>query len=130
LQKIFIVDDDELHNDLSLMTLQIMGITDVECRTSGRDALAYLAECRQHSRFPDIMFVDLYMPGMSGLSFIKRYESEYMKDNPDCRVIMLSNSILEEEKNEALRYKSISDFWSKPLNKSRLQSLIQNKAEK
>lgn len=124
--KIFILDDDELHNNLSVLILQIMGITDVDFRTSGREALKYFEECRIKNRFPDIMFVDLNMPGMSGLSFIKKYEAEYMKYNPACRVIMLSNSILDEERYEALKYESISDFWNKPLNKTKLENLIQN----
>lgn len=124
MHKVFILDDDEVHNDLSVMMLQVMGITDVECRTSGRAALSYLQECKNMKVFPDIMLIDLNLPVMNGFTFIKRYEAEFMAYNPDCRIIVLSNSVMDEERFEALKFESISDFWSKPLTRNKIQKLI------
>lgn len=121
---VLIIDDDNLHNDLSILTFKIIGINDITCRNSGKEALAFLEECKDKGIFPDIMFVDLNMPGMDGFTFIRRYEESFMKESPGSRIIMLTNSILEDDRHEALKYRSVLDFWSKPLNQKKVAELI------
>lgn len=122
--KIFILDDDETNNELEIMIMQSIGISNIDVRTSGKEALRYLDDCKEKNNFPAIMFVDLNMPGMHGFSFIKLYEENYRNFSPHTRIIMLSNSILENEKKEALKHESVLDFWSKPLKAGKLQEAI------
>lgn len=123
--KIFILDDDEMHNDLNTLILKTMGYEDVICRTSGREALQYLEACRKINDFPDIMLVDLNMSGMDGFTFIRLYEENFRSFSPRLRIIMLTNSIFEDEKTEALQFESVSDFWCKPINKQKLKEVLE-----
>lgn len=122
--KIFILDDDEISNELTNIILNMSGIHDVDFRHSGREAIKYLDENREKSTFPDLIFVDINLPGMNGFDFIENYEKTYMNMNPDTRIIMLTNSVSEEEKFKALTYDSVIEFWSKPLNINILQDVL------
>jgi CheY-like chemotaxis protein len=124
--KILILDDDELGNELVSYLLASEGITDYEFQTSGEDALNYLEKCKQESNFPAIMFVDINMPGMDGFDYVTKYEEMYRKDSPHTHVVMLTNSVLSSEKQLALSYESISDFWNKPLSPLKLKKLMES----
>lgn len=122
--KFFLLDDDELNNELVVLLMNSLGVFDVEVRTSGIDAIQYLEDCKMKAAFPDIMFVDLNMPGMKGLSFVNLFERKYKQYSPDTRIIILSNSILHSEKDEALKYESVIDYWNKPVTYKKLSETI------
>jgi CheY-like chemotaxis protein len=124
--KILILDDDELGNELVSYLLAAEGITDYEFQTSGEDALSYLEICRQENNFPAIMFVDINMPGMNGFDYVTRYEEKYRQSSPHTHVVMLTNSVLSSERQMALSYESISDFWNKPLSPVKLKKLMES----
>jgi CheY-like chemotaxis protein len=72
------------------------------------------------------MFVDINMPGMNGFEFVTKYEENFRKDSPHLHVVMLTNSVLSSEKQLALSYESISDFWNKPLSPVKLKKLMES----
>lgn len=121
--KILIIDDDISHNLLNKMLMESIGLNNVETRLSGAEALVYLDQCDKNNTFPDIIFVDLNMVGMSGLTFLQQYESRFGKYVGTQRVIVLTNSILDSEREETLTYKSVKDYWIKPLTKFKLLEL-------
>lgn len=122
--KIFILDDDDISNELSKIILNLAGINDIEYRGSGKEAIKYLDDCHEKGLFPDLILVDINLPGMSGFNFIEHYESNYMNLNPGTRLIMLTNSVSDEEKFRALTYNSVIDFWSKPLTFSQIDDIL------
>lgn len=124
--KIFILDDDEIGNELSRTLLHMSGIDDVTFRFSGRESIKYLDECLHTENFPDMILVDLNLPGMDGFAFIENYDINYRNYYPGTGVIMLTNSIVAEDKFTALKNNSILDFWSKPLTKMHVCELIRH----
>lgn len=122
--KVLLIDDDELANELVAFILEFAGITDYTICTTGEDALAWLNTSRHENNFPDIIFVDINMPGMDGFEFVKQYENEYNRFNPETRIILLTNSVLANEKKQAGQLKSVYGFWNKPLTQARLKELI------
>jgi CheY-like chemotaxis protein len=122
--KIFILDDDEISNELSRIILNSLEENDIDTRASGKEAMEYLEECREEGEFPDLIFVDLNLPGMNGFDFINIYEKKYMPLNPGSRIIMLTNSVVEEDRDEAMKYDSVLDFWSKPLSIPKMKDLL------
>lgn len=125
--KIFILDDDEISNELSRIILNLSGFSDIDIRTSVFDAISYLNERARNDSFPDILFVDLDLPGMDGFSFIEYYEKNYKKKYPDSRIVMLTNSVIEEDRTKAMKYESVIDFWTKPLTVNNLNEIIKSK---
>lgn len=125
--KIFILDDDEISNELSKIILNLSGISDIDIRTTVFDSISYLSERAKENKFPDLLFVDLDLPGMDGFAFIDYYEKHYMKKYPDSRIVMLTNSVIEEDRERALTYESVIEFWTKPLTVNNLNEIIRNK---
>jgi DNA-binding NarL/FixJ family response regulator len=72
-----------------LPAMEIVGIA-----ADGREALQLIGETH-----PDVVLMDITMPGMSGLSALERITSAY----PDVRVIMLSMHDNEEYVTQALK---------------------------
>lgn len=122
--KILLLDDDELANELVVFVLELAGITDYHICTSGEKALEYLNKGSSENNFPDVIFVDINMPGMNGFEFIDLYEKDCMKYSPGTRVILLTNSVLASEKKQAMQHESVYGFWNKPLTHERLKELV------
>ncbi len=122
--KVLLLDDDELANELVVFILEFAGITDYNIFTNGEDALAWLSSCKKENNFPDIIFIDINMPGMDGFEFVKQYEKQYIGFSPETRVILLTNSVLSNEKKKAGQLESVYGFWNKPLTQMRLKELI------
>lgn len=128
--KIFILDDDEISNELSRIILNLWGIRNIDIRTSVFDSISYLSERARENSFPDLLFVDLDLPGMDGFAFIEYYEKHYKKKYPDAGIVMLTNSVIEEDRDRALKYESVIDFWTKPLTVNNLNDIIRSKGIK
>jgi len=123
--KIFLLDDDEMNNMLVALMMEVHGFKDVESRTTGHDGLAYLEECKRKRVFPDIMFVDINLPGMKGLTFVEQFETNYKADGgAACKIVMLTNSVLNSEREEALKFESVINYLIKPLTRSKLDEII------
>ena len=122
--RILILDDDHISNELNKLVLNMLGVTNIDIMTSGQEALQYLEECRHNNLFPSLMFVDINLPGMSGFDFVKEYESHYMFHSPGTKIIILTNSIMDEDRDKSVSFDSVLDFMSKPLNKKKIQEIF------
>ncbi len=120
--KILIVDDDELGNFLVATMLESYSfIESYHIEINGYKALDYLENAIRESHFPDVIFVDLKMPEIDGFEFIELYEQAFYDQFPATKVMVLTSSIREKEKREAMEFASVVDFISKPLSEKLLQ---------
>ena len=92
--KILIVEDDVDLNGAYHMILSSSGY-DVETAFNGREALDQLAQADEP---PRVIFLDLRMPVMDGLEFLRQYDA---LKHPDTTVIVFSNYDAQKEVNEA-----------------------------
>ena len=92
--KILIVEDDVDLNGAYHMILSSSGY-DVETAFNGREALDKLAQVDEP---PRVIFLDLRMPVMDGLEFLRQYDAP---KHPDTTVIVFSNYDAQKEVNEA-----------------------------
>ena len=82
---------------------------------SSKSALDSLAQIK-----PDLIFLDLNMPDMDGFQFLNA-----MKDrNLHYKVIILSSSTSDIDKQQASVYKNVIGYHIKPLEKEPLQKIL------
>ncbi len=113
-----IVDDNEADHYLIKATLdeydpslQYMDAYD------GVEALALLDK----GEIPDVIFLDINMPGMSGFEFLDEYESRTFQKQPV--ILMLTSSDQEKDKEKVLSYKCTKGYLTKPLDKDDVEQL-------
>jgi len=93
-ETILIVDDHPLTRDALSALLTQQGFNVVGAAASGEEAIAE-AECLQ----PDLVLLDLTMPGMDGLTALPRIREEA----PSAEVVVLTASDAEENLLAAIR---------------------------
>ena len=112
--KLLIVEDDKDLNAAYKMILEKEG-HEVESAFNGQEALDKL-----NSFQPQLILLDLLMPIMGGLEFLKHYD---LKDNPDVKVLIFTNMENSPEVNEAYTlgaHRCIIKSWTAPQNLSRV----------
>lgn len=126
--KVLLLDDDPDTISLYKIRIQKMGYDDDRFTYfySPLKALAYLEKTVD---FPDIMLVDINMDVMNGFEFVEHFEKKYYNHHPDTRVLILSSSVRDADKSKALSYRSVEDFITKPISKSRLKSFFNGEGQ-
>lgn len=120
-KKILIVEDEHILNEAYELILKKEGY-DVSVAFDGKEALELTA---QHT--PDLILLDLRMPNISGIEFLKKYELH--KKHPQVKVIVFSNLDAEKEIDEAYSLgadKYMLKAWASP---KELVKLVQNTLE-
>jgi len=110
---ILIADDDEVSCQLFADTLEAEGFH-VRQATSGEAALAKL---RQET--PDLLIIDVRMPGTSGLEVTRIVHGEY----PALPIIVITAFGSIETAIEAI-HEGAFDFISKPMNLAELKKTV------
>ncbi|CAN5692544.1 hypothetical protein BH23PAT2_BH23PAT2_02130 [soil metagenome] len=83
MQKILIVEDEQTLNEAYKMILEKNGYT-VYSAFNGKEALEVTKEIE-----PDLILLDLLMPSMSGIEFLKAYKPR--EEHPDVKIVVFSN---------------------------------------
>lgn len=91
--KILIIEDDVALNDAYKTILTTAGYA-VSTAFNGEEALEV---AMQHH--PDIIFLDLRMPVMDGIDFLKQYQPK--QQHPDVHIVVFSNYDMQAEVDEA-----------------------------
>lgn len=90
---ILVVEDDAALNDAYKTILSAAGY-DTRTAFNGKEALELAEEAE-----PDIIFLDLRMPVLDGIGFLRAYRP---KDNhPEVKIIVFSNYDMQQEVDEA-----------------------------
>src|SRR5476651_2740960 len=89
-----LIDDHQLFLD----GLRAVLSTQADLKVVASTSLARAAASAVHESQPDVVVLDLMMPGLSGLSVVR----ELLRDNPDRRVLALSMIADEPSVSDAL----------------------------
>ena len=116
--EILIVDDEESIGDALKQVFEYEGHR-VRVARNGPDALAMVEDPP-----PDVVFLDVKMPGMDGLEVLDRIRAE----DPQALVVMISGHGTIDTAVDATR-KGAYDFLEKPLDTDRLLLTLRNALE-
>jgi DNA-binding NtrC family response regulator len=111
--RILVADDDDTTRELFAEVLEGEGY-EVKRASSGQDALAAI-----RSQVPDLLIVDVKMPGLTGLEVTRTARSEH----PEMPVIVITAFGSFETAVEAI-HEGAFDFISKPMNLEALKETV------
>jgi DNA-binding NtrC family response regulator len=118
---VLIVDDEKNIRRTVRMVLEGEGYG-VEEASSGEEALARLPDIA-----PDVVLLDVQLPGISGLDMIETLKKR--EDSPDPAVIMISGHGTLADAVRATKAGAY-DFLEKPLDRERLMVTLRNAVER
>jgi two-component system LytT family response regulator len=109
--KTLIIDDEWLiRSELKTMLVQYPNIDVIGEAANVMDAIKLYESMK-----PDLVFLDIHMPGGSGFDFLSRV-------NGDFKLVFIT--AFDHFLNEAKKYRAI-DYLMKPISKDKLSKVIQ-----
>ncbi len=126
---ILLVDDNLADNEYHKIIIKEAEVCDnVKIATNGRKALDYIiksGEPGQEKEFPkpDLIYLDINMPGMNGFEFLEEYHKLDEKMKSKILIIMLTTSLNPDDQKKTKDIKEVSNFQNKPLTVEMLQDV-------
>lgn len=119
IKRVVLIDDDQVNNFVCESIIKNEQFAEeVQSFEWAEHALNYLKRVAQQQpeAFPDLIFLDINMPGMDGWSFIDEYRQLPEDVTKDCCLFMLSSAVDRKDIISAKSHKEVKDFFSKPLS--------------
>ncbi len=121
---VLLIDDEDDCNFVTKLVLKKAGFRGkVTCFTNAEEALRFM---RRGEDLPDIMFVDINMPGVNGFEFIATCEAERLLPNTCTSVIMFSSSNRPADLERALSFRSVIGYVEKALTVEGFQQVTRD----
>lgn len=131
LKAILLIDDDSIFAWLTKSLLEEMGAAErIECFSDAPTALDYLQKLattkeRLEKYCPDLILLDISMPGMSGFDFLDNLQQLESSPFVYKRIVALSTSMFPEHAQRILGY-GIHGFLGKPMTETKARQIIKS----
>jgi CheY-like chemotaxis protein len=128
-QYVMLLDDNELDNFINQKIIEANHFSKkIYTNTSGKSALEFLSNLLVLEEdslviFPRVIFIDINMPIMDGFQFVKSLKNLPQDKLKDCKLVILTSSMFEEDQKKAKELLSNIVFLNKPLNETALNLL-------
>ena len=123
IERAYIIDDDEISVFLTSAQLESAAFArHVECYQFAQLALEKLRHIPD-SQLPEIIFLDLNMPGLSGWDFLDSLTEQEDRYFGKCNIYVLTSSVDVQEKELARSYRLVNGFLRKPLEETEITKI-------
>lgn len=128
---ILLIDDNPSDNHFHQIIIREAGSCNhIKVAHDGQSALDYIiksGELNHSVSFPkpDIIYLDINMPGMNGFDFLEEYNKLDEKLKSKIVVVMLSTSLNPDDEIKATTYAEVKEFQNKPLTVEILHETIE-----
>ncbi|GAA4431532.1 response regulator [Pontibacter saemangeumensis] len=124
--KIFIVDDDPISIFLTQRSFEMEGVeASIHPFLSAEEALEMLGKASLED-LPDIIFLDLNMPGVDGWEFLEAFEQlPDVSALEKCRTYILTSSLDTSDIAKANESPLVKGFIHKPIGPEDIQVILQ-----
>jgi CheY-like chemotaxis protein len=124
-RSILFIDDNDVDNFIHRRLVQLSSVEfEPHFCTNGLVAIDYLKECLREDRSIDLIFLDIDMPVMNGMKFLKEYLRLPEIFRNKIKLFVLTSSALPID-SEILKAIGLKDFLKKPLKQSTLIKIIE-----
>jgi CheY-like chemotaxis protein len=128
---ILLIEDNEFTNIFNQKLIKNLDITEhVYVTESGKEALDFLFNKGKFESSginyptPDIIFLDINMPGMNGWEFIEEFKEKKNGKLISSKIVMLTTSPNPDDEQTAKLISEIIAFKRKPLTKAVVNEII------
>ena len=124
---ILLIDDDPIANFLTERLLTNLQIAEkIEIANNGDQALDIIAEeCGKGNDCPDLIFLDINMPVMSGMEFLQLFKAKNFKNSEAANIAVLSTSTHSKDYQELMSH-GITNILQKPLTATKVQKIMES----
>lgn len=130
LKNILCVDDDPITLMLCKKVIVKAEFSkEIMFANNGQEAYELFQSMAKHKKenktfqVPQLIFLDLNMPVMSGWEFLDLFQENLVNEFDQTKVIILSSTIDPSDYQKAKEYKMVSHFLSKPITVEMLENL-------
>ncbi|HEY9000954.1 MAG TPA: response regulator [Mucilaginibacter sp.] len=126
MKKLIFIDDSPLDHFILKRILNKYQLEyEVMCTANGAEVISFLEQNKKNpDQLPDVILVDLYMPGFNGWNFLDNVQYLYPLLTKPVRIYILSSSINPQDMEQAGQYSYVRSFIFKPITKEVLEKHI------
>ena len=116
-KKILVVEDHPETAELTRLELEHIGYPATSCVANGADALR-----KAHEERPDLILLDILLPGMNGLEIARRLKAD--PDTRDIRILAVTGKAMPGDREKCLE-NGCDGYLAKPFFPRKLKEEIE-----
>ncbi|HLC83443.1 MAG TPA: response regulator [Bacteroidia bacterium] len=126
-----LIDDDEIANFIGKKVIEkTQLVKQIKVFSGGQVAIDFLTKNAKHPNLlPEIILLDLNMPGMDGFEFL----AEYIRLKPEIgkkiNIYVVSSSLSYSDHDRIRNINNVSDFIVKPISEEKFTKIVASLVE-
>ena len=121
---VMLIDDNSIDNFVNKTVIKQNLTDNIVIKGTVKEALNYLRkECDKIQNIPDLIFLDINLPALSGFDFLKEYENFSDSIKNKSKIIVLSCSDKPEDIEEMMSNKYVNEYLIKPLSVEKVKRI-------